>query len=220
VGRHDGIFTGHATNVLIQGNISSHNAEHGVYVSNSADGPRILGNASYGNGTCGLQINADGSECPSPPTSDCDGVISNWLMDSNVVYANKIGINLDGAVSGRLVNNYVHDDSNKGVAMYFLDAYEASHDNVVVNNTILETAGPALELVNNGNGAISNIQWSPNNNTIFNNILYSTNNQGLFIDQAINGTAHDYNLLSSMTDNTNGTGLSSHESSPTLSSVL
>jgi hypothetical protein len=87
-----------------------------------------------------------------------------------------------------------------------------SHDNLIVNNTVVYAAGgPAIELV--GGGAMA--KDNADNNILFNNILYGKS-AGLSIDSDVTGTAHDDNLVSSIS----GGSLGAHESSPALVTVL
>jgi MYXO-CTERM domain-containing protein len=192
-GRHDGIFTGFALNVTIQNNEVDHNAEHGIYVSNSADNPIISGNKSHDNLANGLQINADGSV-------GGDGVISNWLMSDNIVYGNSgaSAINLDGATFGILRNNLVYGNAEGGVALYMGDANEASHDNVVVGNTVYDPAGTRFAV---------QIDDGADNNILFDNFFWSAAS-GMEIG-SVTGFSHDYNIVSSYSGGT----ASAHESS-------
>ena len=180
-GRHDGIFTGFAQNVLLQNNEVDHNSEHGIYVSNSADNPIFRGNRSHDNTANGLQINADGS-------TGGDGVISNWLMEDNIVYANggAAAINLDGATFGVLRNNLVFGNARGGIALFMGDSNEASHDNVVVDNTVYDPSGTRFAIqIDNG----------ADNNVVFDNVFWSASS-GMEIG-AVNGLVHDYNAVSS-----------------------
>src|SRR5206468_3888521 len=80
-----GIFTAYAEGVRIEGNVTSHSVEeHGIYVSNSADNPVVVGNESHDNFLAGIAINAD-------PSVDGDGIITNAYVDSNVVHDNGAG---------------------------------------------------------------------------------------------------------------------------------
>jgi MYXO-CTERM domain-containing protein len=192
-GRHDGIFTGFAQNVLIQANEVDHNSEHGIYVSNSADNPIVRGNRSHDNSANGLQINADGS-------TGGDGVISNWLMEDNVVYGNggASAINLDGATFGILRNNLVYGNAKGGIALFMGDSLEASHDNVVVGNTVYDSSGTRFGI---------QIDDGADNNVVFDNVFWSAAS-GMEIG-SVNGLDHDYNVVSSYS----GGSASAHETS-------
>ncbi|HXN30383.1 MAG TPA: right-handed parallel beta-helix repeat-containing protein, partial [Polyangiaceae bacterium] len=192
-GRHDGVFTGFALNVLIQNNEIDHNAEHGIYVSNSADNPIVRGNKSHDNLANGLQINADGS-------TGGDGIISNWLMEENVVYGNggAAAINLDGATFGILRNNLVYGNAKGGIALFMGDSVEASHDNVVVGNTVYDPTGTRFGV---------QIDDGADNNVLFDNVFWSAAS-GMEIG-SVNNLSHDYNIVSSYSGGT----ASAHESS-------
>jgi hypothetical protein len=199
-GRHDGIFTGFARNVVIQNDETDHNSEHGVYVSNSADNPVISGNKSHDNLANGLQINAD-------VTTGGDGVITGWTMENNVVYANKGGaaINLDGACSGVLRNNLVYGNSGAGITLFMGDAAQASSANVVAGNTVYDPTGTRSAI---------QIADGANDNILFDNVFVSKGT-GLEI-QSVTGLLHDYNAVSSYS----GGSASAHEVDPTAGQMF
>jgi parallel beta-helix repeat protein len=192
-GRHDGIFSGFALNLTVQDNESHDNSEHGIYVSNAADNPIIRRNHVHDVGVNCVQINADLS-------TGGDGLISNWLIDSNVVHGcGSAGFNLDGAIQGVLQNNLAYDCAKGGITLFQGDGAQASHDNVVVGNTIFNPAGSraALQVANGAN-----------NNVVFDNILYA---QAIGLEiQTVTGLLHDYNFVSSYS----GGAASAHEAAP------
>jgi parallel beta-helix repeat protein len=194
-GRHDGIFTGFARSITIENNTVNNNSEHGIYVSNAADNPIIRGNISHDNTANGIQINADLS-------TGGDGLIANWLIENNIVYANTgaAGINLDGVINGVLRNNLLYNNSKAGITLFQGDGAEASHDNLVVNNTVYNP---------NGSRAALQVADGADNNVVFNNILYAGSGAGLEV-QTVTGLVHDYNLVSKY----DGAAASAHESSP------
>jgi parallel beta-helix repeat protein len=196
-GRHDGIFTGFAQNVVVQNNEVDHNSEHGIYVSNSADNPVIRGNRSHDNKANGIQINGDAS-------TGGDGVISSWLIENNIVAANggASAINLDGATFGALRNNLVYGNARGGIALFMGDSAEASHDNVVVDNTVFDPQGSRFAIqIDNG----------ADNNVVFDNVFWSASS-GMEIG-TVNGLVHDYNVVSSYVGGSAG----AHESTPDVS---
>jgi parallel beta-helix repeat protein len=192
-GRHDGIFSGFALNLTIEDNEVHDNSEHGIYVSNAADNPIIRRNLAHDVGVNCVQINADLS-------TGGDGLISNWIIDSNVVHGcGSAGFNLDGVIQGLFVNNLAYDCVKGGITLFQGDGAEASHDNLVVNNTIFNP---------NGTRAALQVADGANNNVVFNNILYA-GAIGLEI-QTVTGLVHDYNFISSYTGGT----AAAHESAP------
>jgi parallel beta-helix repeat protein len=199
-GRHDGIFTGFARNVRLQGNEVDHNSEHGIYVSNSADNPVIRANLSRDNTANGLQINGDAS-------TGGDGVISNWLIEDNVVSGNggASAINLDGATFGTLRNNLVYGNARGGVALFMGDSAEASHDNLVVNNTVYDPSGSRFAI---------QIDDGADNNVVFNNVFWSAAS-GMEIGSVLSLT-HDYNVVSSYS----GGQASPHERTPAAATLF
>lgn len=79
-----GIFTGYAQNVVIEDNETSFSgAEHGIYVSNSADNPVIRGNVVHHNRASGIQINAD-------PFLPGDGIIPTTTLTNKSFCFNRM----------------------------------------------------------------------------------------------------------------------------------
>jgi hypothetical protein len=192
-GRHDGIFSGFALNLTIQDNEVHHAGEHGIYVSNAGDNPIIRRNHVYVTGKNCAQINADLS-------TGGDGLISNWLIEGNVMHeCGQLAFNLDGAIQGVMQNNLVYDTLKGGIALFQGDGAEASHSNLVVNNTIF---------IPNGTRAALQVAGGADNNVVFNNILISKA-AGLEIGD-VTGLVHDYNFVSSY----DGGSASAHETSP------
>jgi parallel beta-helix repeat protein len=192
-GRHDGIFSGFALNLTIQDNDVHNNSEHGIYVSNAADNPIIRRNHAHDVGDNCIQINADLS-------TGGDGLISNWLIEGNVVHGcGSAAFNLDGVIHGILQNNLAYDCKKGGITLFQGDGAEASHDNLIVNNTIFNPAGSRAAL---------QVADGANNNVVFNNILYAKA-IGLEI-QTVTGLVHDYNFISSAL----GGAASTHEATP------
>src|SRR5262249_55881480 len=143
----------------IQDNRIDTTGEHGIYVSNAADNPTILRNQVSNTGANGIQINADLS-------TGGDGLISGWRIEGNLIRDVKgaAAVNLDGAIRGVLRNNVVYNALKGGITLFQGDGAEASHDNLVVNNTVYDPAG-SRSAIQVANGA--------NNNVLFNNIFYS-----------------------------------------------
>ena len=157
-----GIFTAYAEGILIEGNEASFSGdEHGIYVSNSADNPVIVRNLVHDNNAAGIQINAD-------PVLDGDGIISNALVDSNVIYNNGVGgaagINLASVRTSLVINNLLYDNHATGIAAWDDEAGEefGSMTNRFFNNTIVQAV--------DGRFAISFANGSTDN-SVQNNIL-------------------------------------------------
>ena len=133
-----GILTGWSENILIENNEMSRSvSEHGIYVSNSADNPVIRNNLVWGNRASGIQINAD-------VYAGGDGIITNALVENNVIYGNGVGggaaLNMDGVQSSRFQNNLLYDNHASGLVFYAFNGAEGSKNNVVVNNTIVQAS--------------------------------------------------------------------------------
>ncbi|BCM88966.1 hypothetical protein IAD21_00808 [Abditibacteriota bacterium] len=204
-GAHDGIFTGFALNFIAQDNICDHNGEHGIYVSNSADNPIVRRNRCSNNRASGIQLNADKG---TSINGQADGLISNWLVENNVIYGNGTsggaGVNLDGDINGVCRNNLIYNNGASGIALYGINGAQASNHNLIVNNTIYNP--------NSTRGAISMLDGA-NNNVVFNNILIS--GKGMDIG-AVSGFAHDYNVVSSYV----GAAASAHENAASAASLF
>jgi parallel beta-helix repeat protein len=199
-GRHDGIFSGFALDVTIQDNRIDNIGEHGIYVSNAADNPSILRNDISNTGRNCIQINADLS-------TGGDGLISNWRIEGNTVRdcRGAAAFNLDGAIHGVARNNVIFNAAKAGITLFKGDGAEASHDNLIVNNTVYNRAG-SRAAIQVANGA--------HNNVIFNNILIAP--APAFEVQAVTGLKHDYNVVSSYT----GATASAHEAMPSNVAAL
>ncbi len=179
-GRHDGIFSGFALDLTIQDNTIDTTGEHGIYVSNAADNPSILRNNVSNTGANCIQINADLS-------TGGDGLISNWRIEGNLVQTCKgsAAINLDGAIHGVADNNVIYNATNGGFTFFQGDGAEASHDNLIVNNTVYDPTGSRAAI---------QIADGANNNVVFNNVFISKS--AAFEIQTVTGLMHDYNIVS------------------------
>ena len=172
------ILTGFVSHLVIEDNIAHHAAEeHGIYVSNSADTHVIRGNLVYANARSGIQINADLSE-------GGDGVVTDAVIEGNVIYGNGDGgivdygngpvvasgggsaINLDGVQRSIIRNNLLYDNHASGISLYRIDGGEPSHDNLVVDNIIINADNARWAL---------NIQDGSSRNTVRDNMLFSRN---------------------------------------------
>ena len=163
-----GIFTSHSDYLLIESNECSGSIlQHGIYVSNACVSPTVRGNRSHDNCGCGLHFNGDKSQGGS-------GLISNALIECNVIYNNGLGgpgvaanggsgINCDGVQDSTIRNNLLYNNHGSGIALFKIDAKQGAQRDVVVNNTIV-MASDAKQCLNINTGSTSN--------TVFNNILY------------------------------------------------
>lgn len=157
-----GIFTGFCDDLLIEDNVASNSvAQHGIYVSNSGDRPVIRGNTVFGNSNAGIHMNGDGSE-------GGDGIISNAIVEDNVIYDNGhaggSGINCDGVQDSIIRNNLIYDQHASGISLYQIDGGGPSTGNLIANNTVL--------VASDGRWAL-NIQDGATNNSAYNNILWN-----------------------------------------------
>ncbi len=187
-----GILTGFSENILIENNVTTRSVlQHGIYFSNSADNPIIRGNTSWGNAGCGIHMNGDASQTWSGFNSD--GIISNALVENNVIYGNGTtggsGINMDGIQSSRIQNNLLYDNHAGGITLYQIDGGGPAKNNVIANNTVLQASDGrwALTIVDAATG-----------NTVLNNVLMSNasyrGSMSVSAD-SLSGLVSDYNTV-------------------------
>ena len=157
-----GIFTGFVDDLRIEDNETAGAIdEHGIYVSNSGDRPVVRGNLSYGNHGAGIHMNGDLS-------AGGDGVISDALVEENVILDNGIGggaaINCDGVQGSTIRNNLILGNHASGITLFRIDGGAPSTGNLVVNNTIV--------MADDGRWGIT-IRDGSSDNTLRNNIVLS-----------------------------------------------
>jgi parallel beta-helix repeat protein len=182
-----GILTGFSDDLLIENNTCTYNAaEHGIYVSNSGDRPVIRNNVSAFNHANGIHMNGDAS-------LGGDGIISNALVEGNIIYENGAGggsgINCDGVQNSRIQNNLLYNNHASGISLYRIDGGGGSTGNVVANNTIL--------VASNGRWAL-NIRDGSTGNTAVNNIFYNYGSYRGSISisaDSLSGFTSDYNVV-------------------------
>lgn len=191
-----GIFTGFTDDITIEDNTCSYSEdEHGIYVSNSSHRPIIRNNHSFNNNGCGIHMNGD-------ILMGGDGIISYAVVEGNILHDNGYGggsaINMDGVQNSEIFNNLIYNNHATGIAMYLIDGGDASKNNKVYNNTIIQPSdGRWNILVTDGSLG----------NTIYNNILISHHSfrGSISIDAAsTTGFISDYNLLVNRLSNDDG----------------
>ncbi|MFL5761933.1 MAG: right-handed parallel beta-helix repeat-containing protein [Thermomicrobiales bacterium] len=183
-----GLFTDFSDDLLIEGNQAYGSvAEHGIYVSNSGDRPVIRGNVVHDNNANGIHMNGDLSQ-------GGDGIISGAIVENNVIYNNGLaggsGINMDGVTNSVIRNNLLYNNHASGISLYKIDGAVCSHDDRVLNNTIVN-ATDGRWAVNIGGAGCTN-------NKIFNNILYTFHDYRGSIATAAAGLSSfqsDYNVV-------------------------
>lgn len=184
-----GILTGWSENVVVENNVASRSRrEHGIYISNSADGAVVRGNIVWGNNDSGIQFNAD-AYLPG------DGVHSHNLVENNVIYDNGLGggaaLNFDGFQDSIVRNNLLYNNHATGIVLYVGYAADSSINNLVENNTIImaDDARWALLLSDGSFG-----------NTIVNNILLNRNpNRGsITVENGSEPAYSDHNVFENL----------------------
>ena len=182
-----GIITGFSQNILIENNSASRSVvQHGIYFSNSADNPVIRGNTVFSNNGNGIHMNGDVS-------MGGDGIISNALVENNIIYDNGraggSGINCDGVKNSRFQNNLLYNNHASGISLYQTDASGPSVNDTVVNNTIIEASDARWCI---------NIQNTPTGIILFNNILFNYHSWHGSVDVgggSVQGLTSDYNIV-------------------------
>jgi parallel beta-helix repeat protein len=182
-----GIFTGFTDDLTVEDNTCSYSAdEHGIYVSNSSDRPIIENNHSFNNNGCGIHMNGDIS-------MGGDGIISNAIVEGNIIHDNGYGggsaINMDGVQDSKIFNNLIYNNHATGIAMFQIDGGDASKNNKVFNNTIIQPT--------DGRWCIISVDGSTGN-TLHNNIFINHHSfrGSIALDAAsLSGFVSDYNIL-------------------------
>ncbi len=182
-----GIYTSHCDDLLIKNNKASHSKkQHGIYVSNSAQRPVVIGNTLWSNADCGLHMNGDASQGGR-------GIIAKALVADNIIYDNGTiggsGINCDGVQNSVIQNNLLYNNHASGISLYRIDGGGGSTGNLVVNNTIIMAADSRWAI---------NIKNVSTANIVYNNILYNKNHNHGSINIAEDsraGFVSDYNIV-------------------------
>ena len=107
--------------------------EHGVYFS-TTDHPVVRNCTIYDNQCCGIHMNGDKSE-------GGDGLISNGLLEGNVIYGNGrlggAGINMDGVEKTVVKNNLLYANLSGGIVSFVQNGLRSGAGNRVENNTVI-----------------------------------------------------------------------------------
>lgn len=187
-----GIFTAFSDYVLIQGNQTYSNHEHGIYQSNSSTYPTIRANRSYNNYSCGIHMNGDLSEQPG------NGLVLYALVEDNVIYGNGAlggsGINCDGVDHSMFQNNLLYGNHASGISLYGGDGAHSSSYNTVYNNTIVQATNSRYPMNIPDDGIVA----PPVGNVVENNILYTPDTYHGSIcvaGKAVPGFKSDYNVV-------------------------
>lgn len=189
-----GVFSGFVDDMVVEDCVLSRAAdEHGVYVSNSGDRPIIRRNRIFDNHSNGIHMNGDAS-------LGGDGVISDALVERNVVFGNGdgnpafgapggSGINCDGLRDSILRNNLLFGNHKSGISLYREDGGLPSSGNLVAHNTVVN-ADDARWCMNVKNGSRDNV--------IVSNVFYNAHPSRGSIDMTsdcLPGTFCDFNAV-------------------------
>lgn len=187
-----GIFTSFCDDILIEDNeCSGSEDEHGIYFSNSADRPTIRGNTVHHNNKNGIHMNGDIS-CDSDVYHNVDGVISQALVENNIIYENGANggsaINCDGVRDSVIRNNLIYRQHSSGISLYQINGGDTSEGNAVYHNTIV--------IADDGRWAV-NLKDGSIDNSVYNNILLSEHaTHGSFaMEFGPDGLDSDHNII-------------------------
>lgn len=182
-----GIFFAFIDDVIVEGNESYANGEHGVYFSNSGDRFVVRANSLHDNNNCGLHINGD-------LESGEDGIISDGLIENNIIFENGVGgcsgINMDGVINAIVRNNLLYQNHAGGISLFQENGAVCSQNIQILNNTIVQAE--------DGRWAINISDDECINNKIFNNIILTFHEwRGSIVipSAGISGFESDYNLI-------------------------
>jgi len=182
-----GIFTGFVDSIIVEGNESYANGEHGLYLSNSGDHFQARGNLLHHNKNCGLHLNGD-------LDSGADGIISDGLIENNIIYENGdggcSGINMDGVTDTVVRNNLLVENHAGGISIFQENGAVCSQNIQLLNNTIVQA--------DDGRWAINISASNCINNKIFNNIILTSHpwRGSIVIPTAtLSGFESDYNII-------------------------
>jgi hypothetical protein len=147
----------------------------------------VRGNQLHDNNFCGLHTNGDAS-------MGGDGVMSDGLIENNIIYANGAGggaaINMDGVTHTLIRNNLLYDNHATGVAIFQQDGAVCSQYNRLLHNTI--------RVASNGRWAVLVGDPACVGNQIYNNILLNEHSYRGAINLANGvpaGFESDYNVV-------------------------
>lgn len=163
--------------------------QHGMYIANSGDYATVTYNEVDHNYGSGIQFNGDVS-------LGGKGYMVGNVIGENIIHDNGVGgggaLNLGGIVNSRVENNLIYNNHANGIALFNANAAVGSHDNVIVNNTIVMPVD-ARWGVNINSGATSN--------HLSNNIIVQQNRARLrgciMIDaSSLSGFTSDSNVFS------------------------
>lgn len=182
-----GIFFAFIDDVIVEGNESYANGEHGVYLSNSGDRFVVRANSLHDNNNCGLHINGDWE-------SGEDGIISDGLVENNIIFENGVGgcsgINMDGVINAIVRNNLLYQNHAGGISLFQENGAVCSQNIQILNNTIVQAE--------DGRWAINISDDECINNKIFNNIILTFHEwRGSIVipSSGISGFESDYNVI-------------------------
>ncbi len=184
-------------------------AQHGLYVSNSADRHLIRANLVHHNNMSGIQINADGSIDDSGHYAGVlDGISTGNCIERNRIYNNGASgggaLNFDGVQDSLVRNNLIYANTNTGIANFVQDGAAGPKGMSIVGNTVV--------MPSNGRNGIQ-FTGSAGPNLMRNNIMLhaSTSRGGLELGSAdASKLDSDYNIIERVVFNGTVTPIASY----------
>jgi len=133
-----GLFTNHSSHVTFENcEITGSKEQHGIYFANGGSDHCVArGNNIHHNSQCGIQLNGD-------PASGGDGIISDALVEKNVIHHNGwnggAALNMPFVQDSLIRNNLLYANEAGGITLY-RDAGKApdkhSSGVKILNNTV------------------------------------------------------------------------------------
>lgn len=189
-----GILTGHSSNFTVKNCTTTYSKlEHGIYLSESGDHLKVIGNTVYGNNAAGLQINAV-QDVPKASDPNEDSISNDCLIADNVIYDNSFvggaALNLAGVQNSTIVNNLIYNDRNAGIALFDDDAgaaYASKNNRIIHNTVVLSPTAPKAAII---------CVAGCTGNQLMNNILVCGKNSAIQTEEALRS---NFNLVSAPT---------------------
>ena len=165
---NDSFFAGH-TDWMVWERVLAHDAKdggHGIYISNGSDWNIVRLSETFGNGSSGLEINADPqSVCTGAGVKindpRCDGYAGDgeggqgasdyFLVESNFFHGDRVGPNFS-SLRRSIVRNNIFGAQDRHNVTFWQDSKNpklGSSDNKILHNLFISTGGHAVKFENN-----------------------------------------------------------------------
>ena len=158
--------------------------EHGLYFS-TTENPVARNNRIHDNAGCGIHMNGDRHE-------GGDGLISNGLIERNVIYNcgephGGAGLNMDGVETTVVRNNLLYNNHSGGITVFHQGGIRSGTHNTFYHNTVYFQPGEGRFGLELRDGATDQ--------TVVNNIFVGGMGPALWIDSvSLKGLKSDHNV--------------------------